>query len=169
MVYLLGCFNYNYINYINILRKVLFFVGIVSEFKEFAVKGNVLDLAVGVIIGGAFGKITDSLVKDIIMPPIGLLLGGVNFKEIVIPLKAAVLDSDNKVVQEAVNINIGNFLQIVIDFTILAFAVFMIVRAVNTLKRKPVPTPVVEVKAPEPTREEILLAEIRDAIKQKGI
>lgn len=142
---------------------------IIKEFKEFAIKGNVLDLAVGVIIGGAFGKITDSLVKDIIMPPIGLLLGGVNFKEIAINLKAPVVDATGKTVQEAVNINIGNFLQIIIDFSILAFAVFMIVKAVNSLKRKSEPVPVVEVKSIEPSREEILLAEIRDAIKQKGL
>lgn len=142
-------------------------MGLIQEFKEFAVKGNVLDLAVGVIIGGAFGKITDSLVKDIIMPPIGLVMGGVNFKEISIPLKAAVLDATGKVTQEAVNVNIGNFLQILIDFTILAFVVFMIVKSVNKLKRNPPPAP--PSAPPAPSKEEILLAEIRDAIKQRGI
>jgi large conductance mechanosensitive channel len=142
-------------------------LGLIQEFKEFAVKGNVLDLAVGVIIGGAFGKITDSLVKDIIMPPIGLVMGGVNFKEISIPLKAAVLDATGKVTQEAVNVNIGNFLQILIDFTILAFVVFMIVKSVNKLKRNPPPAP--PSAPPAPSKEEILLAEIRDAIKQRGI
>lgn len=103
------------------------------------------------------------------MPPVGLLLGGVNFREIAINLKAPVVDAAGKTTQEAVNINIGNFLQILIDFSILAFAVFMIVKAVNSLKRKAEPVPVVEVKSIEPTREEILLSEIRDAIKQKGL
>ncbi|MFN8577819.1 MAG: large-conductance mechanosensitive channel protein MscL [Candidatus Sericytochromatia bacterium] len=142
-------------------------MGLVQEFKEFAVKGNVMDLAVGVIIGGAFGKITDSLVKDIIMPPIGLMMGGVNFKEIAIPLKAAVTDAAGKVTQEAVSINIGNFLQVIIDFAILAFAVFMIVKALNKLKRNPPPAP--PEAPPAPTKEEILLTEIRDAIRQKSI
>lgn len=140
-------------------------MGLIQEFKEFAIKGNVMDLAVGVIIGGAFGKITDSLVKDIIMPPIGLLLGGVNFKDITVPLKSAVVDSSGKVTQEAVNINIGNFLQIVVDFTILAFVVFLLVKAINKLRRQPK----VNDAPPAPTKEETLLTEIRDAIRQKSL
>ncbi len=100
------------------------------------------------------------------MPPIGLLLGGVNFKDIVIHLKTAVLDPAGKVIQDGVNINIGNFLQVMIDFTILAFAVFMIVKTVNSLKKKPVPVAVIEIKPPEPTKEEILLTEIRDALRR---
>lgn len=140
-------------------------MGIIQEFKEFAIKGNVMDLAVGVIIGGAFGKITDSLVKDIIMPPVGLLLGGINFKNIAVPLKSAVTDTDGKVIHEAVNLNIGNFLQIIVDFTILAFVVFVLVKAVNNLRRKPEITDA----PPAPTKEEILLTEIRDAIREKAI
>lgn len=140
-------------------------MGLIQEFKEFAIKGNVMDLAVGVIIGGAFGKITDSLVKDIIMPPIGLLLGGVNFRDITVPLKSAVVDSSGKVTQEAVNINVGNFLQIVVDFTILAFVVFLLVKAINKLRRQPK----VNDAPPAPTKEETLLTEIRDAIRQKSL
>lgn len=105
-------------------------MGIIQEFKEFAVKGNVLDMAVGLIIGAEFGKIVNSLVADVIMPPIGILIGGVDFKNLVIPLKYA---DDNTV---AVGIKIGSFLNTAISFTIIAFAVFMIVKAFNRFNRK---------------------------------
>ncbi len=108
-------------------------MGILQEFKEFAVKGNVLDMAVGLIIGAEFGKIVNSLVADVIMPPIGVLIGGVDFKNLAIPLKTA---EDGKVL---VAINIGNFINTLITFTIIAFAVFFIVKAFNKLRPKPKP------------------------------
>jgi large conductance mechanosensitive channel len=135
---------------------------IFKEFKDFAIKGNVLDLAVGVIIGSSFGRIVSSFVNDIIMPPIGLLLSGVNFKDLKIPLKAAVLDPNNKIVSNAITLNIGNFLQAGFDFLITAWAIFAIIKLINHLKKKE------EVKvAKEINRQEILLAEIRDLLKEK--
>lgn len=148
-------------------------MGFIKEFKEFALRGNVIDLAVGVIIGGAFGKITDSLVKDIIMPPVGLIIGGVDFKDIKIILKEAVFDTSGKKLSEAITFNIGNFIQVIVDFTILAFAIFVMIKAINSLKKKleeelNPPKDTQEVKAPpEPTKEEILLTEIRDLLKDK--
>ena len=106
-------------------------MGLMQEFKEFAVKGNVIDMAVGVIIGGAFGKIVASAVEDIVMPPLGLLLGGVDFSDLAVQLKAAVGD------KPAVMLRWGKFFQMLIDFTIMAFAVFMMVRAMNKLKKAP--------------------------------
>jgi len=129
-----------------------------DEFKAFAMKGNVLDMAVGIIIGGAFGKIISSVVGDIIMPPIGLLLGGVNFTDLKIVLKAA---TDTL---PAVTMNYGNFIQVTIDFLIIAFVIFMLIKAMNAAKKKeaaaPPPAP------PAPSKEEILLAEIRDLLKK---
>lgn len=148
-------------------------MGFIKEFKEFALRGNVIDLAVGVIIGGAFGKITDSLVKDIIMPPVGLIIGGVDFKDIKIILKEAVFDTSGKKLSEAITFNIGNFIQVIVDFTILAFAIFVMIKAINSLKKKleeelNPPKDAQEVKAPpEPTKEELLLTEIRDLLKNK--
>jgi large conductance mechanosensitive channel len=141
-------------------------MGFISEFREFAVKGNVMDMAVGVIIGGAFGKIVASAVSDVIMPPIGLLTGGVNFTEIKLTMKNAVVDAAGKIITPSVTINIGNFLQVMVDFAILAFAVFLLVKMINTLKKRvseeaPPPAP------PEPPKQELLLAEIRDLLKQK--
>lgn len=131
-----------------------------KEFKEFAMRGNVVDMAVGIIIGAAFGKIVTSLVNDIIMPPIGILVGGVDFKDIVITLKSATESA------AAVTLNVGNFIQVVFDFLIVAFAIFMMIKAMNMAKRKkeeePAPAP-----APEPTAEEALLTEIRDLLKNK--
>jgi len=141
-------------------------MGFISEFREFAVKGNVMDMAVGVIIGGAFGKIVASVVSDVIMPPIGLLTGGVNFTEIKITLKTAVLDAAGKVVNPPVTVNIGNFLQVIVDFAILAFAVFLLVKMINTLKKK-VSEEELPPAPPEPPKQELLLAEIRDLLKQK--
>lgn len=134
----------------------------IKEFKEFATRGNAVDLAVGIIIGGAFGKIVSSLVADVIMPPVGFLLGGVNFTEIKLPLAGAELDAAGKVVREAVTLNVGNFLQTTVDFTIIAFAIFLLVKVLNSLKRKKEAAPA----APPPTPEEILLLrEIRDQLK----
>jgi large conductance mechanosensitive channel len=122
---------------------------LIKEFKEFAMKGNVVDLAVAVIIGGAFGKIISSLVADVLMPPIGLLLGGINFTDIKIKLN------------EAVAINIGNFIQASIDFIIIAFVIFIIIKIMNQAKKK------AEATAPEaPSPEVNLLTEIRDALKK---
>lgn len=133
------------------------------EFKEFAMRGNVVDMAVGVIVGGAFGKIVTSLVNDIIMPPIGFLLGGVNFKDLSIKLGEK-LSEDGKTM-EAVTLNYGNFIQQTVDFLIIAFCVFLLVKAVMkiTKKNEEEPAPV----KPEPTTEEKLLTEIRDLLKNK--
>ena len=133
---------------------------LVDEFKAFAMKGNVVDMAVGIIIGAAFGKIVSSVVGDIIMPPLGLLIGGVNFTDLKVVLKAAV-----DATHPAVTWNYGNFLQVTFDFLIVAFAVFMLIKAINSAKKKEVaapapPAPVV------PTKEEILLTEIRDLLKK---
>jgi large conductance mechanosensitive channel len=110
-------------------------VSIANEFKEFAVKGNMVDMAVGIIIGGAFGKIVTSLVNDVLMPPIGLILGGVNFTDLAVTLKAAQGDV------AAVTLNYGKFIQVSIDFLIVAWAVFLLVKGLNTLRRKSEPTP----------------------------
>ncbi len=130
----------------------------VKEFKEFAVKGNVVDLAVGVIIGGAFGKIVSSFVNDIVMPPLGILIGGVDFKDLKVVLKTAV---DATI--PAVTLNYGSFIQAIFDFVIIAFAIFMAVKGINKLKKE-------EAAAPEapaaPPREEVLLTEIRDLLKK---
>ncbi|OQB05423.1 MAG: Large-conductance mechanosensitive channel [bacterium ADurb.Bin212] len=127
---------------------------IVKEFQQFAMKGSVVDLAIGVIIGGAFGKIVTSLVSDVIMPPIGLLLGGIDFSNLVITLKGA---ADGT---EAVTINYGLFLNTLIDFLIVAFVIFVIIKQVNRLKKK-------EEAKPDPISEDIiLLREIRDLLKK---
>lgn len=145
-------------------------MGFLKEFKEFAVKGNVMDMAVGVIIGGAFGKIVTSVVNDIIMPPVGLLIGGVDFSDMKLTMKQAVLDAAGEVVTPAVTWNYGAFIQQVVDFTILAFCVFILVKAINTLNKKkkeepaPAPAPAPE---PKPTKEELLLTEIRDLLKER--
>ena len=135
-----------------------------KEFKEFATKGNVMDLAVGIIIGSAFGKIVSSLVADIIMPPIGLIVGGVKFTDIKWLLKGAVLDSSGTAIKEAVTLNIGNFIQASFDFLIIAGAIFLIVKVINRLNRKKTEEP----PAPPKLSEEVqLLKEIRDLLKNK--
>lgn len=139
---------------------------LIDEFKAFAMRGNVVDMAVGIIIGAAFGKIVSSFVADIIMPPIGLLLGGVDFTDLKMILKDPVVDATGKVITDAVSINYGNFIQIVIDFLIIAFAVFMAIKALNRLKRKEVVAPE-EVPVPVPSKEELVLREIRDILKTK--
>lgn len=137
-------------------------MGVLKEFKEFAVKGNVIDLAVGVIIGAAFGKIVTSLVQDIIMPPIGLLIGRIDFKDLKIVLKGAGIDAAGKAIP-AVSINYGNFINILIEFLIIAFCIFMVVRGINRIKR----TPEVVIVEPVISREERVLTEIRDILKSK--
>jgi len=136
-----------------------------KEFREFAMRGNVIDLAVGVIIGAAFGKVVASLVNDIIMPPIGVLVGGMDFKSLVVTIRESVTDpSTGKVMKEAVTLNYGNFIQTLVDFTIVAFAIFMMVKAVMKITRKRIeeapPAP------PAPTKDQELLTEIRDLLKK---
>jgi large conductance mechanosensitive channel len=136
-----------------------------KEFKEFAMRGNVVDLAVGVIIGGAFGKIVASLVADVIMPPIGLLVGGVTFTDLKLVMKPAELV--NGVEKAAVTLNYGNFLQVTFDFIIVAFAIFMFIKLINKLNKKKEEAPAAPAPPPAPTKEEVLLAEIRDILKEK--
>jgi large conductance mechanosensitive channel len=136
-------------------------MALLKEFKDFAMRGNVIDLAVGVIIGGAFGKIIASLVADVIMPPIGLLVGGVNFVDLKWVMKPA--EVVNGVKKAAVTMNYGNFLQVTFDFLIVAFCIFLFVKGMNSMSKKkeevsPVPA--------EPTKEEQLLTEIRDLLKK---
>ncbi len=138
----------------------------IQDFKAFALKGNVVDMAVGVIIGGAFGKIVTSVVNNIIMPPIGVLTGGVDFTDLKIVIKDAVMEGD-QTVTEAVTLNYGQFIQDVVDFLIIAFCIFLMVKGIAALSRKKkeeaaaAPAP-----APEPSAEEKLLAEIRDLLKE---
>ena len=141
-----------------------------EEFKTFAMRGNVIDMAVGVVIGGAFGKITTSIVNDIIMPVIGVITGGLNFADWKIVLKEAVANAEG-VIDPAteVAINYGNTIAIILDFIIIAFAVFCMVKALNNLHKKkeePAPEPEAPAAPPAPTTEE-LLAEIRDLLKEK--
>ena len=131
---------------------------LVDEFKAFAMKGNVVDMAVGIIIGAAFGKIVSSMVSDIIMPPLGLLIGGVNFTDLKLVMKAATATSP------AVTWNFGNFLQVTFDFLIVAFAVFLVIKAINTARKKEIETSAPP--APAPTEQEAILAEIRDLLKK---
>ncbi len=133
---------------------------LVDEFKAFAMKGNVVDMAVGIIIGAAFGKIVSSMVSDIIMPPLGLLIGGVNFTELKVILKAA------SETHPAVTWNYGNFLQVTFDFLIVAFAVFLAIKAMNAAKLKEEAKPAAPAAPPVPTKEESLLTEIRDLLKK---
>lgn len=133
-------------------------MGMMQEFKEFAVKGNVVDMAVGIIIGAAFGKIVSSFVDDVIMPPIGMLLGGVDFSNLAITLKEAAGEAP------AVVISYGKFIQSMVDFTIVAFAIFIAVKAINSLRKEAEAEPEADA-TPEPSEEIVLLAEIRDAIK----
>ncbi len=143
---------------------------LIKEFKEFAMKGNVLDLAVAVVIGGAFGKIVTSVVNDIIMPPIGLLLGNSDFSNLKIILAKgadAVMSGDTIISPEVAEVSIryGAFINTVIDFLIVAFSIFMVIKAFNTLKKKEEEKPA---PAPEPSKEEVLLTEIRDILKEKN-
>ncbi len=132
-------------------------MSIIKEFKDFAMKGNVMDMAVGVIIGGAFGKIVTSLIGDVIMPPIGLLVGGVNFKDLKLVLKQAPG-------ADPVTMNYGAFIQTAFDFTIIAAAIFVMVKAINSLKKKEEAAPAAP---PAPSNQEVLLGEIRDLLREK--
>lgn len=132
-------------------------MGMMSEFKDFAMRGNVVDMAVGIVIGGAFGKIVSSFVADVLMPPIGLALGGVDFSNLAVTLQEA---QDGA---EAVMLKYGLFIQTVVDFVIIAFAIFMVVKAMNSLKKE---EPAAEKAPPEPSAEEVLLTEIRDALRR---
>ena len=136
---------------------------IIQEFKEFAIKGNVVDMAVGIIIGGAFGKIVTSLVNDVIMPPIGMIIGGVNFNGLRLVLKSATVDAAG-VASPEVAINYGAFIQVLFDFIIVAFCIFMMIKGLNSLKKKNEEAPAAP---PAPTKEEVLLTEIRDLLKNK--
>lgn len=138
---------------------------LIQEFKEFAVKGNAVDMAVGVIIGGAFGKIVSSIVDDIIMPPIGWLIGGVNFSDLKWTLPA--VEIPGVTAAAPATINYGNFLQTLLDFIIIAFCVFMMVKGINKLSKKKEEEPAAPAPDPEPTNEEKLLSEIRDLLKKK--
>jgi large conductance mechanosensitive channel len=144
-------------------------MSIVKEFKEFAMKGNVLDMAVGIIIGGAFGKIVSSAVSDILMPPLGLLLGKVDFKDLKIEIQPEIKDAAGEVTQALVAINYGAFLQVTIDFILIALAVFLMIKAMNNLKKKeeaaPAPAPAAPV-VPVVPEDVKLLTEIRDLLKK---
>lgn len=140
-------------------------MSMVKEFKEFAMRGNVVDMAVGIIIGGAFGKIVSSLVQDVIMPPIAMLTGGVDFSQLYINLSGTAYDTMAKATEAgAPVIKIGIFLQTVFDFIIIAFAIFMMIKGLNSMKKKEAEAPA----APAPPSDEVvLLKEIRDLLKQK--
>jgi large conductance mechanosensitive channel len=140
-------------------------MGFIKEFKEFAMRGNVIDMAVGIVIGSAFGKIVSSLVNDVIMPPIGMMLGGVNFTELQITIKAASVDAAGQAVN-AVTLNWGNFVQVIFDFVIIAFAIFLVIKGMNTLKKKKEAVPAPPVAPPPPSKEQELLTEIRDLLKK---
>ena len=133
-------------------------MGMIKEFKTFAMRGNVVDMAVGIIIGAAFGKIVSSFVGDVIMPPLGLLVGGIDFNNLAITLRDATANAP------AVTLNYGKFIQTVFDFVIIAFAIFMAVKAMNTLRKEENAAPAAP---PEPTKEESLLTEIRDLLKNR--
>lgn len=137
-------------------------MSLLQEFKTFAMRGNVVDMAVGIILGGAFGKIVSSLVNDIIMPPIGLLIGGINFTDIKINIKSAAFDANQHLIP-AVTLNIGSFIQNMVDFTIIAFAIFLMVKAMNRIQKKKDKPASVSL----PSNEEKLLTEIRDILKSK--
>ncbi|MBO5873470.1 MAG: large-conductance mechanosensitive channel protein MscL [Rikenellaceae bacterium] len=144
-------------------------MGFIKEFKEFAVKGNVMDMAVGVIIGGAFGKIVTSLVNDILMPPIGVIMGNTDFSKLRLDISIVRDAISSSEAAEPVYWNYGAFIQQCIDFIILAFCVFLLVKLMNGLKKKkeapaPAPAPAPE---PQPSKEELLLTEIRDLLKEK--
>jgi large conductance mechanosensitive channel len=133
-------------------------MGMMKEFRDFAMRGNVVDMAIGIVIGGAFGKIVTSFVNDVLMPPIGMAIGGVDFSDLAITLKEAAGEA------EAVTLNYGAFIQTVLDFVIIAFAIFMVVKAMNNLKKKEEAAPP---PPPKPSAEETLLTEIRDLLKKE--
>jgi large conductance mechanosensitive channel len=133
-------------------------MSMLTEFRDFAMRGNVVDMAVGIVMGGAFGKIVSSFVGDVLMPPIGLLLGGVDFSDLAVTMKDAAEGAP------AVTLKYGAFIQTIVDFTIIAFAIFLVVKAMNTVikKKEAAPPP-----PPGPSKEEVLLTEIRDALRSR--
>ena len=139
-------------------------VTFLQDFKAFAMKGNVMDMAVGVIIGGAFGKIVSSLVADVVMPLIGLIVGGVNFTDLKWVIRPEVLGENGEVLKAAATLNYGNFLQVTFDFIIVALCIFLFIKLINSLKKKEEAAPAAP---PAPSKEEVLLTEIRDLLKNK--
>ena len=133
-------------------------MSMVKEFKEFVMRGNVIDLAVGIVIGAAFGKIVSSLVADVIMPPLGLVIGGVNFTSLKVALGSPLTGG------EPVTLNYGNFVQTLVDFLIVAFVIFLVVKGINKMKRKQETAPAAP---PAPTKDQLLLTEIRDLLKTR--
>ena len=136
-----------------------------KEFKEFAMRGNVVDMAVGIIIGAAFGKIISSFVTDVLMPPLGMIIGGTDFSALKIQLSEPVI-SAGKVVAEGASLNYGKFIQVTVDFVIIAFAIFIMIKMMNRFTKKN-EVPAAPVAPPEPSKEELLLTEIRDLLKNK--
>ena len=137
-------------------------MGFIQDFKKFAMRGNMIDMAVGIIIGGAFGKIVSSLVADVIMPPLGFVIGGVDFKNLKVVLKPEEMNEVGEVVSQAVSFNYGMFIQNIIDFLIIALAVFMMVKLANKMAKKKEDEP----QLPAPSKQEVLLEEIRDLLKK---
>ncbi|MCE5185386.1 MAG: large-conductance mechanosensitive channel protein MscL [Planctomycetaceae bacterium] len=135
-----------------------------KEFKTFAMRGNVIDMAVGIIIGAAFGKIVTSLVNDLLMPPLGLLLGKMDFSRLAVTLKPAIVDAAGNITTPAVAIRYGMFINNILDFVIVAFAIFLLIKAINTAYKKEAPAPAAP---PAPTKEELLLTDIRDILRKK--
>ncbi len=140
-------------------------MGMIKEFKEFAMRGNVVDMAVGIVIGAAFGKIVSSFVADVIMPPIGMITGGTDFSDMKLTLKDGVEAAEGAKAIPAVTLNYGMFINTVIDFIIIAFAIFIVIKLMNKAKKKEEAAPPAP---PKPTREEELLVEIRDALVSRG-
>jgi large conductance mechanosensitive channel len=138
-------------------------MSLIKDYKAFITKGNIVDLAVAVVIGGAFGKIITSFVKDVVMPPIGLMIGGVDFKDLKYVIQEAVMTAEGEISAAAVSINYGMFVQNIIEFLIIAWAVFLVVRGLAAAKKKEEAAPVAP---PAPSKEEVLLGEIRDLLKK---
>lgn len=138
----------------------------IKEFKEFAMRGNVVDMAVGIVIGGAFGKIVSSFVADVVMPPLGTLLGGVDFKDLKYVMQEAVMEGET-VATEEVAVRWGSFVMTIVDFVIIAFAIFMVIKGMNKMKKKKEEEPAPEPAPAEPTNEEKLLGEIRDLLQNQ--
>lgn len=138
---------------------------LLQEFKKFAMRGNVVDMAVGVILGGAFGKIVNSIVTDVVMPPIGVLLSGVDFSDLKLVLREATLDAAGKVARPESAITYGNFINVIVNFLVIAVCIFFAVKLINSIQKKEEAKPV---EPPPPTTDQLLLAEIRDLLKAKA-